>query len=319
MTRVATTPPVTRRAAWIVRLRRGDEATYLFTFAFALVVLLLTAAFFWELYSRAPLVWARFGWSFLGGTTWDPVAEDFGAAPFIYGTLVTSFVALLLAVPLGVGVALFLTELAPRRVSEATALLVDLLAAVPSVIYGLIGMAVLVPLMRETIQPALAATGLPIFAGPTYGVGYLTAALVLTFMIIPFIVSVSREVLLAVPHEQREAALALGSTRWETTWKIVLPHARLGIAGAVFLALGRALGETMAVTMVIGNRPEISASLLAPGYSMAAVIANEFTEATSDIHLQTLIAIGFVLFVMTMIINASARGLILVTTRGAKG
>ncbi len=297
------------------RLRRGDEPTWFFTFAFALLVLLLTAAFFWELYSGAPLVWRRFSWHFLFDSNWDPVAGEFGAAPFIYGTLVTSILALVLAVPFGLGVALFLSELAPRRLSDATALLVDLLAAVPSVIYGLIGVTVLVPLVRTTIAPALTATGLPIFRGPSYGVGYLTAAIVLTFMIVPFIVSVSREVLLAVPRDQRDGALALGSTRWETTWHIVLPHARLGIVGAVFLALGRALGETMAVTMVIGNRPEIAASLLAPGYSMAAVIANEFTEATDDLHLQALIAIGFVLFLMTMAINAVARGLIALTMR----
>ena len=306
------------RTTFLSRLRRGDEVAYLLTFAFALVVLLITAAFFWQLYAQSPIVWDRFGTRFLYDTAWDPVAEQFGAAPFIFGTLVTSFLALLLAVPLGVGVAIFLTELAPRRVSEATALLVDLLAAVPSVIYGLIAIAVLVPFMRTTVQPALAATGLPFLGGPAYGVGYLTASLVLTFMIVPFIVSVSREVLMAVPREQREAALALGSTTWETTWRIVLPFARLGIVGAVFLALGRALGETMAVTMVIGNRPEIGHSLLGPGYSMAAVIANEFTEATSDVHLQALIAVGFVLFVMTMIINAVARALILVTTRSAR-
>jgi len=313
---IATTPPPIGlvRPGLRERLRRGDEPTWFFTFAFALLVLLLTAAFFWELYSGAPLIWERFSWRFLVNSNWDPVAGEFGAAPFIYGTLVTSFLALALAVPLGIGVALFLSELAPRRLSEATALLVDLLAAVPSVIYGLIGVTVLVPLMRTRIEPLLATTGLPLFSGPAYGVGYLTAAFILTFMIVPFIVSVSREVLLAVPRDQREAALALGSTRWETTWHVILPHARLGIIGAVFLALGRALGETMAVTMVIGNRPEIATSLLAPGYSMAAVIANEFTEATSDLHLQALVAIGFVLFVMTMIINAVARGLILATT-----
>jgi phosphate transport system permease protein len=194
---------------------------------------------------------------------------------------------------------------------------VELLAAVPSVVYGLIGVAVLVPLMRQYVQPAIqhVAGSLPLFSGPPYGVGYLTAALVLAIMIVPFIVSVVREVLLAVPRDQREAALALGATRWESTWRVVLPYARLGVFGAVFLALGRALGETMAVTMVIGNRPQISSSIFAPGYSMAAVIANEFTEATGDVYLHALVEIGLVLFLVTMIVNAFARILILVTTR----
>ena len=305
------------RSSLVKRLRRGDEAAYLLTFAFALIVILITMAVAYELWGESALARQKFGWGFLVTRTWDPVAEDFGAAPFIYGTLVTSLLALAIAVPLGIAVALFLAELAPRQVSDATALLVDLLAAVPSVIYGLIAVSVLVPLMRDPIAPMLKAAfgSLPIMSGPAYGVGYLTAGLVLAVMIVPFIVSVSREVLLAVPREQREAALALGSTRWETTWHVVLPYARLGITGAVLLALGRALGETMAVTMVIGNRPDISASLLAPGYSMAAVIANEFTEATSDLHVHALVGVGLVLFVLTMFINAVARLLILMTTR----
>jgi len=305
------------RSSLVKRLRRGDEAAYLLTFAFALIVILITMAVAYELWGESALARQKFGWGFLVTRTWDPVAEDFGAAPFIYGTLVTSLLALAIAVPLGIAVALFLAELAPRQVSDATALLVDLLAAVPSVIYGLIAVSVLVPLMRDPIAPMLKAVfgSLPIMSGPAYGVGYLTAGLVLAVMIVPFIVSVSREVLLAVPREQREAALALGSTRWETTWHVVLPYARLGITGAVLLALGRALGETMAVTMVIGNRPDISASLLAPGYSMAAVIANEFTEATSDLHVHALVGVGLVLFVLTMFINAVARLLILMTTR----
>lgn len=299
------------------RLRSGDEAAYLVVFIAALGVTALTLAIAFELFRSSTLARTRFGWAFLTTSTWDPVAEQFGALPFIYGTLVTSALALALAVPLGVAVAIFLAELAPRGVSEATALLVDLLAAVPSVIYGLIGVSVLVPIMREQIGPLLQRLtgGFVLFSGPSYGVGYLTAGLVLAVMIVPFIVSVSREVLLAVPRDQREAALALGSTQWESTWRVVLPYARLGITGAVFLALGRALGETMAVTMVIGNRPEVSASLLAPGYSMAAVIANEFTEATSDIHIHALVEIGLVLFLITMLINAAARLLIVMTTK----
>ncbi len=299
------------------RLRSGDEIAHLVALLFALTLVLLTALIAFELFRNSSLARHRFGWSFLVTQTWDPVADEYGAAPFIYGTIVTSALALLIAVPLGVGAALFLAELAPRRISDGLTLMVELLAAVPSVVYGLIGVAVLVPLMRQHLQPALQRSvgWLPLFSGPAYGVGYLTAGIVLAIMIVPFIVSVVREVLLAVPMEQREAALALGATRWESTWRVVLPYARLGVFGAVFLALGRALGETMAVTMVIGNRPEIAASLFAPGYSMAAVIANEFTEATGDLYLQALMEIGLVLFLLTMIINALARILILVTTR----
>jgi phosphate transport system permease protein len=299
------------------RLRTGDEVAHLVALLFALTLALLTVLIAFELVVNSSFARHRFGWSFLIGQTWDPVADEYGAAPFVYGTTVTSAIALLIAVPLGVGAALFLAELAPQRISDALTLVIELLAAVPSVVYGLIGVAVLVPLMRQYVQPWLGriAGWLPFFNGPAYGVGYLTAGLVLAVMIVPFIVSVVREVLLAVPREQREAALALGATRWESTWSVVLPYARLGIFGAIFLALGRALGETMAVTMVIGNRPEIAASLFAPGYSMAAVIANEFTEATGDVYLSALIEVGLVLFLLTMIINALARILILVTTR----
>ena len=304
-------------AAFVARLRKGDEVAHLVALLFGLVLILLTVLIFFELARNSSLARARFGWRFLFTQTWDPVAGQFGAAPFIYGTIVTSAIALVVAVPLGVGAALFLAELAPRRISDALTVMTELLAAVPSVVYGLIGVSFVVPLMRQYVQPALArvAGSLPLFSGPAYGVGYLTAGLVLAIMIVPFIVSVLREVLLAVPRDQREAALALGATRWESTWRVVLPYARLGVFGAVFLALGRALGETMAVTMVIGNRPEISASLFAPGYSMAAVIANEFTEATGDLYLHALVEIGLVLFLLTMIINAFARILIVVTTK----
>jgi len=299
------------------RLRKGDEIAHLIALLFALTLIIITALIAMELYRNSGLSREKFGWAFLTTSIWDPVTEVFGAAPFIYGTLVTSAIALAIAVPLGVGAAVFLAELAPRRISDALTLLIELLAAVPSVVYGLIGVAVVVPLMRQHIEPALqrVAGSLPLFSGPVYGVGYLTAGFVLAIMIVPFIVSVLREILLAVPRDQREAALALGATRWESTWGVVLPYARLGVYGAVFLALGRALGETMAVTMVIGNRPQIAASLFAPGYSMAAVIANEFTEATGNMNLSALIEIGLVLFLLTMIINAFARLLILVTTR----
>lgn len=306
-------------ARWAARLRDGDAVAHLVTLIFALLLLLIVGLLAYELFASSSLSRHRFGWRFLFVQTWDPVTEEFGAAAFAYGTLVTSAVALLIAVPLGVGAALFLAELAPRRISDGLGLLIELLAAVPSVVYGLIAVSVLVPLMRTYVQPALRdLTGsFPLFSGPAYGVGYLTAGIVLAVMVVPFIVSVLREVLLAVPREQREAALALGSTRWESTWRVVLPYARLGLYGSILLALGRALGETMAVTMVIGNRPEIAASLFAPGYTMAAVMANEFTEATGDLYLHALVEVALALFVLTMIVNALARLLILVTTRKA--
>jgi phosphate transport system permease protein len=278
----------------------------------AISVLAITAVIAYELYRNSRLPIEKFGWSFLWGTTWDPVAEQFGVLPFLYGTLVTSAVALLIAVPMGLGVSIFLSELAPRWLSDPVAFLVELLAAIPSVIYGLIGIFVLVPWVRNSLEPFLSHTlgFLPFFQGAPYGVGMLTAGLVLAVMVVPFIVSVSREILMAVPRQQREAILSLGATRWEMVWIAVLPYARSGIVGSIFLALARALGETMAVTMVIGNRPEIRLSLFEPGYTMAAVIANEFTEATSDLYVQTLIEVGLVLFAVTILVNALARLLI---------
>lgn len=278
----------------------------------ALSVLFITAVLAYELYRNSRLPIEKFGWAFLWGTTWDPVAEQFGALPFLYGTLVTSALALLIAVPIGLGVAIFLSELAPRWLSDPVAFLVELLAAIPSVIYGLIGIFVLVPWVRNVLEPLLSNTlgALPFFQGAPYGVSMLTAGLLLAIMVVPFIVAVSREVLMAVPGSQREAILSLGATRWEMVRIAVLPYARSGIMGSIFLALARALGETMAVTMVIGNRPEISLSLFEPGYTMAAVIANEFTEATSDLYVQTLIEIGLVLFGVTILVNALARWLI---------
>ncbi len=302
------------------RLRRGDETAHVVTLLVAGSVILITSLLVYELWVNSALSRHKFGWRFLFTHVWDPIFDQFGALPFIYGTLVTSAVALLIAVPLGLGAAIFLAELAPQRISDALAFVIDLLAAVPSVIYGLIAIFTLVPLLREYIEPFLRATlgFLPLFQGPAYGVGFLAAGLVLAVMVVPFIISVSREVLLAVPTEQREAALALGATRWEATWKAVVPFARAGILGSIFLALARALGETMAVTMVIGNNPQVSASLFAPGYTIAAVIANEFTEATGDLYLHALIELGLVLFLLTFILNGMARLLILATTqRGA--
>jgi phosphate transport system permease protein len=274
-----------------------------------------------ELWQESSLARHKFGLHFFVTRVWDPVAEQFGALPFIYGTLITATVSLVLAVPLGIGAAIFLAELAPARLSDALEFFIDLLAAVPSVIYGVLGVFVVVPLMRDYVQPGLKNTlgFLPLFSGPAYGIGFLTAGIVLAIMVIPYIISVSREVLMSVPRDQREAALAMGSTRWESTWKVVVPFARAGIMGSIFLALARALGETMAVTMVIGNTPTISASLLSPGYSIAAVIANEFNEATGQLHTEALIELGLVLFLLTFLLNGAARLMIAITEqRGGK-
>jgi phosphate transport system permease protein len=313
--------PISGSRSFLSKLCEGDEIARLVTFIFAATVVLITVALVYELWISSALPRHKFGLHFFVSEAWDPVTDEFGALPFIYGTLVTSTVSLLIAIPLGIGASIFLAELAPPRISDTLQFFIDLLAAVPSVIYGLLGIFIVVPLMRDVIYPALNKPFgfLPIFKGPSYGVGVLTAGIVLAIMVIPYIISVSREVLLSVPRDQREAALALGSTRWESTWKVVVPFARTGIMGSVFLALARALGETMAVTMVIGNTPKIAASLFAPGYSIAAVIANEFTEATGELYTQSLIALGLVLFLLTFILNGLARILIIVTTqKGSK-
>src|SRR6202046_393374 len=315
-------PPQAGPRALLRRFQHGDEMAHLITLTFAAAILLITSMLVWELWVNSHLSRAKFGWNFFWTQTWDPIFDNFGAAPFIYGTLITSIVALVLAVPLGLASAIFLSELAPRKISDAVSFLIDLLAAVPSVIYGLLGIFVVVPLMRTWLGPLLINTlgRLPgigkLFAGPNYGVGFFTAGIVLAIMVGPVLISVAREVLLTVPREQREAALALGATRWESTWKVVVPWARTGIMGSIFLALARALGETMAVTMVIGNNPKISASLFAPGYTIASVIANEFTEATGNLYLSALIELGLVLFLMTFILNGMARLLIVATERG---
>jgi phosphate transport system permease protein len=300
------------------RLRNGDEIAHLVTLVFAASVCLIVSLLVFELYLNSAIPRHQFGWTFVVSRAWDPVFGHFGALPFIYGTVVTAILSLLISVPLGVGGAIFLAEFAPPRLSDALTFVVELLAAVPSVIFGLLGIFVVVPVVRTTVGPFLQNLFgyLPLFSGPIYGVGFLTAGLVLAIMIVPYILSVSREVLLAVPAEQREAALGLGATRWEALWQVVVPYARTGILGSIFLALARALGETMAVTMVIGNDPKISASLFAPGYTIAAVIANEFTEATGALYLQSLIELGLMLFIITVILNGLARLLILATTRG---
>ena len=310
-----------RAPALLQGLRSGDTLAHLFTLFCAASILLVTVALVHQLYVNSTLPLHKFGFRFLTGRTWDPVSGDFGALPFIYGTLVTSALALLVAVPMGVGAAIFLSELAPPRISNAMTFVIELLAAVPSVIYGVLGIFILVPVLRQYGEPFLKRTlgFLPLFQGPMYGVGMLAGGLVLAIMVVPFIISVSREVLLAVPVEQREAALALGATKWESTWQVVVPFARIGITASIFLSLARALGETMAVTMVIGNDPKISASLFAPAYSIAAVIANEFTEATGDLYLQSLVELGLVLFALTIVINGLARVFIISTTKKGSG
>jgi phosphate transport system permease protein len=320
-TTVPSAGPVAGSRSFLSRLREGDEIARLVTFLFAASVVLVTLLLVFDLWQGSVLPRHKFGFNFFRTSVWDPIFDQFGALPFIYGTLVTASVSLFIAVPLGIGAAIFLAELAPARVSDTLEFFIDLLAAVPSVIYGLLGVFVVVPLMRQYIQPALKNSlgFLPIFRGPAYGIGFLTAGIVLAIMVIPYIISVSREVLLSVPRDQREAALSLGSTRWEATWKVVVPFARGGIMGSIFLALARALGETMAVTMVIGNTALISASLFSPGYSIAAVIANELTEATSNLHYESLIELGLVLFILTFILNGLARLLMVATSQRGAG
>ena len=263
----------------------------------------------------------RFGFGFLWGTTWDPVARNFGALPFIFGTVVSSLLALLVGGPIGLGAAIYLSELAPNWLRDPVSFLVELLAAIPSVVYGLWGIFVMAPWLRSTVEPTLARSlgFLPLFQGPSYGIGMLAGGLILAIMILPTITAVSRDVMKAVPRSQREGMLALGATQWEVIWGAVVPYARSGILGALILGLGRALGETMAVTMVIGNRPDISASLFAPSYTMASVIANEFSEATYNLYLSALVEIGLALFGVTLLLNALARLLVWRTTRLSGG
>jgi len=286
--------------------------------ACALAVLIILFLIVYELLSSSQLAWKAFGWKFFWTHDWDPVNDQFGALPFIYGTLVSSLLALLLAVPLAVGVAVFTTEMSPKWLRGPISFLTELLAAIPSVIYGLWAIFVLVPILRTIVQPFLAKTlgWTGLFEGPPYGIGMLAAGIILAIMIVPIISSITREVLAVVPQQQREAALALGATRWEMIRIAVLRNARAGIVGGIILGLGRALGETMAVTMVIGNRPEIAKSLFAPGYTMASVLANEFSEATGDLYLSALVEIGLALFIVTIIVNAMARFLVWSVTRG---
>jgi len=287
--------------------------------ALALALPLLIVVLLAQLFVSALPAIRRFGPSFLWTSTWDPVAEVYGAAPMIFGTLASSFIALLLAVPLALGVAIFLTEFAPRWLRQPVAFLVELLAAIPSVVYGVWGIFVLIPFLRAYVVPPLKAVlgWTPFFQGVFYGNSLLAGGIILAIMIVPYIAAVSREVLLAVPGSQREAALAMGATRWEAVRSAVLPYGRAGLIGAVILGLGRALGETMAVTMVIGNRHDIGLSALQPAYTMAAALANEFSEATTDLYLSALFEVGLILFVITVVVNAAARLLIWRVARGA--
>jgi phosphate transport system permease protein len=282
---------------------------------FALVIVVVSAGIAFVLWDRSTLSLAKFGLGFWATDRWDPVSGDFGARPFIWGTLYSAFLALLIATPLSLGIAIFLSELCPHRLRQPLVFLTELLAAIPSIVYGLWGIFVLVPAIRgfeQSMPDWLRAT--VFFSGPAMGVGMMSAAVILAVMVVPFTSAVAREVLKAVPSAQREGAYALGATRWEAT-KVALHYTRVGIVGAVMLGLGRALGETMAVTMVIGNTPQVTASLFAPQYTMAAVVANEFAEATSSLHVSALVEIGLVLFIVTLVVNAASRLLIWGMTR----
>jgi phosphate transport system permease protein len=295
----------------------GDWVFKYSTLLFALGIAGLVVIIIISMAQNSTLSVARFGWSFLTTTTWDPVHEQFGAAAFIYGTVISSILALLFAVPVSVGIAVFLVEQAPRRLSYPTSFLIQLLAAIPSVVYGMWGIFVLAPLLRTYVYPPIQSVlgFLPIFQGPANGLGLMTAGLILAVMIVPIVSAVSTDVLRAVSTSMREASYAMGATKWEVT-KVVLGAARSGISGAVILGLGRAIGETMAVTMVIGNRAEISERLFGPSYTISAAIANEFTEATSELHRHSLVELGLILFFITFVINVLARMLVWTVTRG---
>jgi phosphate transport system permease protein len=297
--------------------RFGDKAFEWLTLTMALAVVVLVILTGWQLWRGSSLAIQKFGFHFLATSTWDPVAEQFGALPFIYGTLVSSLIALLIAVPLSIATAVYLTELAPLSIRQPLVSLIEMLAAIPSVILGLWGIFVMVPWLRDYPFPLLKRLfgWTPFFSGPIYGTSMLAGGIIIAIMILPIITSVSREILRSVPDLQREAAYALGATRWEVTRIAVLSYARKGLFGAVILGLGRALGETMAVTMVIGNTPQIAASLFKPGYTLASVIANEFTEATTDIYLEALFEIGLVLFGVTILVNLIAQLLLKTMTK----
>jgi len=306
-----------------IRLPRnqGDVLFRGWVWLMAATILALIALLVYELYAGSRLGQARYGLRFLLDQTWDPVFEEFGALPAIYGTVISSLLALAVAGPLGLLSAIFLAELAPRWLEAPLSFLIELLASIPSVVYGLWGLFVLAPILRQPVGSSLRNIlgFLSPFSCTPLGIGMLAAVIILAIMILPYITAIARDVLRAVPHDQREAMLALGATRWETIWRVVVPYARSGIIGGLMLGLGRAVGETMAVTMVIGNRPEISACLFNPAYTLASLIANEFTEATYDLYVSVLIELGLVLFGVTLLLNALARLLVSRVGSGLKG
>jgi len=298
----------------------GDAIFRLLLLGAATLMLVIVGTMILALAYKSRLSIRQFGFGFITGTDWDPVKSEFGALPFIYGTIVSSLIAILISVPLSLGIAVFLVEQAPQRIARPITFLVELLAAIPSVVYGLWGIFVLAPFLRVHVEPAIQRWfgWLPLFKGPITGIGLLTGGIILAIMVTPIISAVVRDVLAAVPGSQREAALALGATKWETT-RVVLVNGAPGIAGAVILGLGRAIGETMAVTMVIGNRAHITASLFDSSYTIASAIANEFTEATQDLYLSALVELGLILFFVTFVVNAIARILVWNVTRKTSG
>jgi phosphate transport system permease protein len=310
-------PPRTRKAAHGRAAQRGltvrqavaDRAFRVALLGATLLFVVLIAALFAELVHGSWESIVTFGAGFLWSSEWNPVTNHFGALPFIYGTVVSSAIAIVIAGVVGISAAVFLAEFAPAAIARPVSFFIELLAAVPSVVFGLWGLFVLAPILSQTVEPLIQRYlgFLPIFSGPIYGVGLFTAGLLLALMIVPTVAAIARDLIQAVPNELREASIALGATRWETATRVVLPSARAGIIGACVLALGRALGETIAATMVIGNRPAISASLFAPGYTLSSVIANEFTEATSSIYLSALLELGLILFLVSVVVNGGAR------------
>ena len=316
MQSVSATAPSSRAKA-LDRMRMGDIGFRLLTRLAAITVLVLLGAIILSLISGALPAFREFGLSFLVEERWNPVTEKFGALAPIYGTLVTSFIAMLIAVPVGILIAVFLTELCPMWLRRPIGIAIELLAGIPSIIYGIWGLFVFAPFLQQTLQPFLINTfgQLPVlsslFAGPPYGIGVLTASLILAIMVIPFVTSISRDVFEAVPPVLKEAAYGIGCTTWEVVRNVVIPYTRVGVIGGVMLGLGRALGETMAVTFVIGNAHRVSASLLAPGTTISATIANEFTEAVGDLYTSALIALGLILFAITFIVLAIARYMLL--------
>jgi len=315
--RFMTTANAAKRAQALDRLRTRDEIFRILTFAAAIGVLALLSGVMISLVAGSLPALRAFGFGFLVSERWNPVTEIFGALPAIYGTVITSFVAMLIAVPVGLLIAYFLTELCPQRLRQPIGIAIELLAGIPSIIYGIWGLFVFAPFLQETLQPLLINTlgNVPwiggLFAGPPYGIGLLTSGLILAIMVLPFISSISRDVFDSVPAVLKEAAYGLGCTKWEVIRHVVLPYTRVGVIGGIMLALGRALGETMAVTFVIGNAHRISASLLAPGTTISATIANEFTEAVGTLYTSALIALGLILFGITFVVLAAARYLLM--------